>query len=1098
MRPLGFFFILSVFLLPAQAIAADTGLPEEALIAFEGSDYDKAINIVRRTENFQQSPKFLNFLGRCALHNQLNDSAQYYFDLAYDLKDTDQFTQVQSLLGKIDILIRLEKVGDALALFEEIRSMDDSGELLKMPEVMLRKANIMYYTDFSGTRKALEDIFQIMPDGHPDKYKLHSHYLMVMQIVAADKVDSLIRKTSDYLRQYHPNDEKKFIEIYFFRAYQAYLKGQLYQSLEICDQQILGALEDKDEHWALFLKNQYHRIISFPLISLKEDLRVIDHMESFLRGLPEFYAEDHYMFSTAYLRLARTYYSLGQTTVANAYLDQAIKLDLRSGSIHNYRHGIQNRAIGAFRNGETDKAKKDFLWLVKSHDSKGRNMIDIDVIYTYLSEIHFEKNNYDSALFYNQKAFQTLKNGVFSVDLMTRKYIISKRMGQAEKAQEVASILLKYLRDRSLANDYYSVRFLNYYARDLIDRGDSRQAIQIANRIIEENREIWQQRPKENTNFHKQLVETFFLKGTAFETRYNKDENQINLIDSAYQAYLNGADRLNTIKKEFKSSEDRWKNIEAIEKIYHKTVGTAYLKSKLTGQQNTLASAFLYMESYLSSHLYEEFNRNLAIRQTSVPDTLLLRLNNLRQQSSYLTSQIALLYKKDSLSDIETNRLESFQLALTNNNAHYSQTLKHLEYNYTNYFNIQYKNQLQSLEQTQKMLKAGQLLVEYLVGEEGIYAFFVTADHCELIRLPSIDPEEINHFREILNPRQQHGSEPADVKEYRDIAYGLYQKLIEPGLDNLLKPTVDAIIFIPDGLLNYIPFELLITEPGKDGDSYGKLKYLTRSLNISYAYSSSVLFEQKRMKPDNKYELIAFAPSYKNRMPAAGRYRNDSWNELLFNEKEVENITRYYSGRSVTGAKASEQSFTENYEDYQILHLAMHASVNKEEPQMSRLIFAPSEDSLNDGGLHNFELYNMQINNQLTVLSACNTGSGKLTNGEGVMSLARAFAYAGSKSVLMSHWQVDDRSTGILMEAFYRNLAQGKPKSDALRMAKLDYLQNASPEKQHPFFWGAFVMIGDNDPIPSSAKGRTFYSGAGVAILLLIMIIFIFYRKILR
>ena len=101
----------------------------------------------------------------------------------------------------------------------------------------------------------------------------------------------------------------------------------------------------------------------------------------------------------------------------------------------------------------------------------------------------------------------------------------------------------------------------------------------------------------------------------------------------------------------------------------------------------------------------------------------------------------------------------------------------------------------------------------------------------------------------------------------------------------------------------------------------------------------------------------------------------------------------------------------------------------------------------------------------MAVLSACNTGYGKLIKGEGIMSLARAFSYAGCPSVVMSHWQVDDKSTSELMELFYKELSEGKAKDEALRLAKLEYLKHSNITTSHPFYWSSFVVIGSTNPI---------------------------------
>ena len=165
---------------------------------------------------------------------------------------------------------------------------------------------------------------------------------------------------------------------------------------------------------------------------------------------------------------------------------------------------------------------------------------------------------------------------------------------------------------------------------------------------------------------------------------------------------------------------------------------------------------------------------------------------------------------------------------------------------------------------------------------------------------------------------------------------------------------------------------------------------------------------------------------------------------------------------------ANEAVFKSNAIDYGILHLATHAIIDGENPLNSYLIFTSTGDSTEDNNLYAWELYNMRLNAQMAVLSACNTGFGKLQRGEGVMSLGRAFAYAGVPSIVMSLWPAEDESTADLMGYFYEALAEGQSKDEALRNAKLRFLKEMPPSKHHPFYWAGFVVQGDAGPLKSN------------------------------
>ena len=143
----------------------------------------------------------------------------------------------------------------------------------------------------------------------------------------------------------------------------------------------------------------------------------------------------------------------------------------------------------------------------------------------------------------------------------------------------------------------------------------------------------------------------------------------------------------------------------------------------------------------------------------------------------------------------------------------------------------------------------------------------------------------------------------------------------------------------------------------------------------------------------------------------------------------------------------------------------MHTLINNRNPIFSKMIFSILNDTLGDVGLNVFEIYGISLKAKMVVLSSCNTGTGNLLRGEGILSLARGFIYSGSKSVAMSLWEVDDKSGTDVMKSFYRNLKNGNSKSVALRKARLKYLRSAGQLRSHPYFWSTLVIYGDDSPL---------------------------------
>ena len=173
------------------------------------------------------------------------------------------------------------------------------------------------------------------------------------------------------------------------------------------------------------------------------------------------------------------------------------------------------------------------------------------------------------------------------------------------------------------------------------------------------------------------------------------------------------------------------------------------------------------------------------------------------------------------------------------------------------------------------------------------------------------------------------------------------------------------------------------------------------------------------------------------------------------------------------------------------MHLATHACINEQDPMLSKIYFS-------DDYLTYYDLNNLELNADLAVLSACNTGNGKLEKGEGVMSIAKGFIQAGVPSVVTSLWSVDDCATSDIMIHFYKYLKEGQVKDEALRNAKLEYLQTADKAHAHPFYWGAFVQFGNTNSLDYLSEGEpwtTFIFIGLLGIMFYVLLRRVYYKK---
>ena len=361
-------------------------------------------------------------------------------------------------------------------------------------------------------------------------------------------------------------------------------------------------------------------------------------------------------------------------------------------------------------------------------------------------------------------------------------------------------------------------------------------------------------------------------------------------------------------------------------------------------------------------------------------------------------------------------------------------------------------------------------LLSYILTDNKLYIFVTNSRRSEVI-IRDIDSTFfglLTRFRSMVSTPPDASGSRAPFNEYMDLAYSLYRVLLEPAEPFLAG---DKIVISPDNQLSYLPFETLVTaEFRSPGLLYREAPFALKKYRFSYIYSVTLSSEMKQRSRSLNNSLIAFAPSYE------GVEIDDSllisWpnlrgeiRELPYAITEAEDVVSQCGGRAFIGKEAGEGTFKREAKNYKIIHLAMHTLVDDNRPAFSRMLFTSGNGDGEDGMLNTYEVYSLPLKAMMVVLSSCNTGSGMLVNGEGILSLARGFLYAGSRSAVMSMWAVDDISASKVMHSFYRNLRSGQTKSSALRKARLSYLEDALQKRSHPYYWSALVIYGDDTPL---------------------------------
>lgn len=481
-------------------------------------------------------------------------------------------------------------------------------------------------------------------------------------------------------------------------------------------------------------------------------------------------------------------------------------------------------------------------------------------------------------------------------------------------------------------------------------------------------------------------------------------------------------------------------------KVFDGGLYACWLLYEKTGSKDYIEKAFRLSELNRNSVLLEEFTEEKLRKFSGIPEDLSAKEDNFKKELNEINLEIYEIQKnsegQEGLSDLLTRRLVI--------NQKLDSLQKDFQQNYTDYSVLQFKSQQFSLKNAQDNLPSNTQWLIYFLGEENLFTLNITKEHADFFA-----SKEAETIVEMVDTFQQKMISITDLKQESKF---LFENLCQ----NKFNLNKENVVIIPDQQLNYIPFEVLIDE---------RDQYFIENFSISYAGSSRLYFEMHNNYFDytSPNYWAGFSPDYQE------------GNELYGSQREVENIANLVNGKGFFGEDSSKENFLKNTQNFSILHLAMHGEVDEEIALRNKLWFG--EEALTAS-----EISVADIKANLAVLSACNTGFGKLEKGEGVMSLARSFHFAGVPSILMSLWKVPDNETEQIMVFFYKYLVEGMSKSESLKRAKMDYLLNTKETHfKHPFYWSGFVVTGNTATLKQE-KNNSWYILGGITLGLFVIL----------
>ncbi|MEY3444679.1 MAG: hypothetical protein RLZZ519_2960, partial [Bacteroidota bacterium] len=513
------------------------------------------------------------------------------------------------------------------------------------------------------------------------------------------------------------------------------------------------------------------------------------------------------------------------------------------------------------------------------------------------------------------------------------------------------------------------------------------------------------------------------------------------------------------LRKEYKDQDDKLFLSGQGSNYLQEALGNAHYLWELTHQEQYVARAFGLMENCKFQLLLEFFRQSQVQVTNDIDKETVFRLDSYRRRCAELDTRLALAdMPKDSARLYQSELLEKRLLlkALEDSLTETSQIFR----------TVNSGNSSIPLDTLESLLPNETAAIAFSLADSSLFVISVRSEGSTL-RQTQLGIGFQDSVRKWIGFCCRPLERADDIQAFGRLGHSLYQILLEPEIQHM--GSIRHLLIIPDGVLGTLPFEALLTEPiSLKRKNLANFPYLLRDFRCSYAASATLWADQQQDRLEPKpLECLGIAWGNDPIHEIAGKPVTIPG--LSGTEQELKILQEMVAGNFFVGKESSEAVFKRLAPHYGILHLALHARATQADPQ---ILFPAAGTPREDGILHFHELFQIKLNARLAVLSACETGAGKLIQGEGIQSISSGFAAAGVPSLLLSLWEVDDRSGQKLMGGFYGGMQSGKPLDEALQQAKIDYLSKADGEQAAPFYWAAYVPMGNMKPIQLASAGH--------------------------
>lgn len=746
--------------------------------------------------------------------------------------------------------------------------------------------------------------------------------------------------------------------------------------------------------------------------------------------------------------------------------------------------------------------KKEFENLKKAEEFSKYNQAILPKVFQQLAIYYTEIKNYPKAESYYKIAIQKAKqqsadNPEIAYFYVNYGQFLSERnrIDQSFKAYNKALPLIIKLfgqRHASTASCLASLSDLYFKSNDYEKALEYLQKAIVSNCLNFNSLDV-RSNPGNDDFFSNQLmVELLTQKALILEDISRISASQT--YDKAlWNTYLLTLKTIDKIRLGFLNEENRLFLYDNERNTYSKALNCALNLYFKTRKKEYLEEAYIITDKAHASVLQSIIKEKKLYSEYPLSDSSLVLESKIRRE---ISGYQELVLKEKTSSRSDSQKLKLWNEKITGLTFQLEQLQSKLKLTKPAWY--RYKFQIDDsrlISHIKNNLKANEAILEYFYTDSLFYAFYLDNQDLKIQKsiLPSDFEDNLNHVLAFVKEPKVYNTDSAYNLAYRKSAYDLYKLLLLPFEKECRGK---SLIIVPFEKLAYLPFAVLLTnETSNKPYNFKEFPYLIKQHPVRSLFAANLL-SNKRVVPV-KGKMAAFAPVYPDlkKTGNSSDVTRDKLGSLLETSDEVKNITSFFQGDIFSANKATKENFKLYASHYTALHLAMHAIIDDESPMNSRLAFTFNSNNYSDNMLYTYEIPNIRLNAELVVLSACNTGIGKLRKGEGLMSLTRSFAFAGVPSIVTTLWSVNDKSSAGLMKNFYKHLSSGEEKDIALQEAKLEYLENTDIMHAHPYYWAGYILIGDNVPIHKSTFPSWIYILGGVCFGLLIFLLIRTYRK---